>query len=160
MPVLSNGNVNEWRDLLINKQLTACDGLMVGEALLTDPTLFSGPTSNAQRNDQRTSKRKRSGEVPCSSVVLGRVREYLELAGVHPPSQGFSVVQQHVHHMLGKQGRGTTLRYRFAPSWNPSCDETSLSTKAKALRDEIVNASTCNELLMVAERALSGHQHY
>jgi tRNA-dihydrouridine synthase len=77
VPVLSNGNVREWRDLLVNKQLTACDGLMVGEALLTDPTLFS-PKPESKK------WRKVAGGVPRASVVLGRVREYLELAEAHP----------------------------------------------------------------------------
>ena len=99
---------------------------MVGEALLADPTLFapSRPSQTLAR-------------------VEGFAAEYLELAATHPPTQGFRVVQQHVHHFLGRHGRGTTLRYRRAPHREP-----------KQLRDEIAASSSTEELLGIVRRAL------
>ena len=127
IPVLSNGNVREQSDLLRNLGTTAADGLMVGEALLADPTLFAPPRAAASQ----------------TARVEGFAAEYLELAAAHPPTQGFRVVQQHVHHFLGRHGRGTTLRYRRAPHREP-----------KQLRDEIAASSSTEELLGIVRRAL------
>ena len=130
-PVLSNGNVREHRDLLANMQSTGADGIMVGEALLNDPTLFASPQPSALGKGFR-------------ARVFRRVCEYLELAEVYPPSQGFQVVQQHVQHMLGKHGRGTTLRYRYV----------SLNKDPRQLRDEIIATTTARQLRRVAEASL------
>lgn len=37
VPVISNGNVRQWEDLADNLAFTGADGLMVGEALLSNP---------------------------------------------------------------------------------------------------------------------------
>lgn len=39
IPVISNGNVREWSDVVQNQELTGADGVMVGEALLSNPWL-------------------------------------------------------------------------------------------------------------------------
>lgn len=150
-PVLSNGNVRERRDLLANMQTTGADGLMVGEALLNDPTLFASPQSSASGLGQHGNASARRDTTRASggfrARVLGRVCEYLELTELYPPSQGFEVVQQHVQHMLGKYGRGTTLRYRYV----------TLDKDPRQLRDEIVATSTAQQLRRVAEAALGLH---
>lgn len=153
-PVLSNGNVRERRDLLVNKQTTGADGLMVGEALLTDPTLFAPispqPTTLEGRSREGGAAVRGGngdgggGMRGMRAAVFGRVCEYLELAELYPPTQGFEVVQHHVQYMLGKHGRGTTLRYRYVP----------FDRDARRLRDEIVATSTVQELRSVVEQAL------
>jgi tRNA-dihydrouridine synthase 1 len=145
-PVLSNGNVRERRDLLVNLQSTGADGLMVGEALLNDPTLFASPQPSALGSGQNAAcagDTKHAGN-GFRARVFSRVCEYLDLAELYPPSQGFEVVQQHVQHMLGKHGRGTTLRYRYV----------TLDKDPRQLRDEIAATSTARELRRVAEAAL------
>lgn len=37
IPVISNGNVRTWDDVLYNKDYTGASGIMVGEALLGNP---------------------------------------------------------------------------------------------------------------------------
>jgi len=37
VPVISNGNVRTWDDVLHNKGFTGASGIMVGEALLGNP---------------------------------------------------------------------------------------------------------------------------
>ena len=37
IPVVSNGNVRAWADVVANKAHTGADGIMVGEALLANP---------------------------------------------------------------------------------------------------------------------------
>ena len=37
VPIVSNGNVREFSDLLANKEYTGADGIMVGETLLGNP---------------------------------------------------------------------------------------------------------------------------
>jgi len=44
IPVVSNGNVRTYADVVRNGAYTHADGLMVGEALLGNPCLFAGET--------------------------------------------------------------------------------------------------------------------
>lgn len=146
-PVLSNGNVRERRDLLLNMQTTGADGVMVGEALLNDPTLFAsprGPAPGIDRENIAAEQGTTSAGGGFRARVFGRVCEYLALAKLFPPSQGIEVVQQHVQHMLGKHGRGTTLRYRYVTQVKDP----------RQLRDEIVATSTTQQLQKVAAAAL------
>ncbi|KAF9648435.1 FMN-linked oxidoreductase [Thelephora ganbajun] len=44
VPVISNGNVRTYGDVLQNLEFTRADGVMVGETLLGNPCLFAGAT--------------------------------------------------------------------------------------------------------------------
>ena len=37
IPVVSNGNVRTWEDIVLNRRETGADGVMVGETLLANP---------------------------------------------------------------------------------------------------------------------------
>lgn len=45
IPVISNGNVRAWSDVVENREFTGADGVMVGEALLSNPWLVYSSTS-------------------------------------------------------------------------------------------------------------------
>ena len=47
IPIVSNGNVRQWRDVVANAATTCCDGVMVAEAVLADPSLFAVPAARA-----------------------------------------------------------------------------------------------------------------
>ncbi|KAJ3413065.1 hypothetical protein HDV05_008586 [Chytridiales sp. JEL 0842] len=41
IPVIANGNVRDFKDVLDNMKFTGCEGVMVGESLLANPLLFA-----------------------------------------------------------------------------------------------------------------------
>lgn len=41
IPVVSNGNVRTWEDVVKNEEFTGADGIMVGETLLGNPWYVS-----------------------------------------------------------------------------------------------------------------------
>eukprot|EP00439_Symbiodinium_sp_Y106_P021404 s1809_g2.t1 len=42
VPILSNGNIKSWEDVVANLELTQADGVMSAEGLLDDPCIFAG----------------------------------------------------------------------------------------------------------------------
>lgn len=48
VPVLSNGNVRAWEDVLKNMRFTGADGIMTAEGVLADPSLFSPSCAHAK----------------------------------------------------------------------------------------------------------------
>ncbi|KII84622.1 hypothetical protein PLICRDRAFT_57589 [Plicaturopsis crispa FD-325 SS-3] len=81
IPVVSNGNVRTWDDVAKNRATTSADGIMVGEALLGNPALFSGTIPDAVE------------------ISL----EYLELCRVHPGIVALQNMQTHIRHFIETQ---------------------------------------------------------
>ncbi|CAE7816469.1 DUS1L [Symbiodinium sp. CCMP2592] len=42
VPILSNGNIKSWEDVVANLELTQADGVMSAEGMLDDPCIFAG----------------------------------------------------------------------------------------------------------------------
>ncbi|KAI0266471.1 FMN-linked oxidoreductase [Gloeopeniophorella convolvens] len=78
IPVISNGNVRTWDDVLQNKKLTGASGVMVGETLLGNPYLFEGTLPDPV------------------SVSL----EYLDSCRMYPETASLKTVQSHVRHFM------------------------------------------------------------
>ncbi|KAH7928606.1 FMN-linked oxidoreductase [Leucogyrophana mollusca] len=81
VPVISNGNVRTWDDLIENRKYTGADGCMVGETLLGNPCLFA-------------------------NVVPDPVRislEYLEICKLHSETASLHAIQAHVRHFVEHQ---------------------------------------------------------
>jgi tRNA-dihydrouridine synthase len=81
IPVVANGNISSFRDVIECHTKTGCAGVMSAEALLCDPTLFSTGETN---------------HVTASSVALN----YLNYAEQYPPSDFLKVVKPHLYRML------------------------------------------------------------
>ena len=82
-----------------------------------------------------------------AATVRQLALEYLELAALYPPPDiagGFDCVRRHIAYMLGRQGRGTKLRFRLAP--RGSCPRT--------LRDGLLQCGTVEELAAVLNTIL------
>ncbi|KAI8621300.1 dihydrouridine synthase-domain-containing protein [Chytriomyces sp. MP71] len=93
IPVLTNGNVVEYSDLVKNLELTGADGIMVGEALLRNPWLFSGKEANA-------------------TLVI---QEYLTICmGVDPSAFSIVAARQHVRNILRPDKRSGNQKFRDA----------------------------------------------
>ena len=148
IPVVSNGNVStrlSAADLLSNLQATRADGLMLGEPLLSSPALFDliggaalqlgVPEDKAEAATQRR------------RVALELVDEFLVLAAAHPPPElagGFDAVRRHVSSLMGREGRGSTLKFRLCPR----------AMDAKKVRDDLLAAQSTGTLREVAHRVL------
>ncbi|KAF8734627.1 hypothetical protein AX14_003304 [Amanita brunnescens Koide BX004] len=104
IPVISNGNVRIWSDLGDNLRFTGADGLMVGETLLGNPYLFSGPT------------------VPDPVDIS---LEYLSLCKEYPGTVSIKNMQTHVRHFLDFQcsRRPWFSKFRVAISSIASVEE-------------------------------------
>jgi tRNA-dihydrouridine synthase 1 len=81
IPVISNGNVRTWDDVLHNKDYTGASGVMVGESLLGNPYLFEGTIPDPV------------------SVSL----EYLELCRMYPDTATPKTIQTHIRHFMEHQ---------------------------------------------------------
>jgi len=81
IPVISNGNVRTWDDVLHNKDYTGASGIMVGETLLENPYLFEGTIPDPV------------------SVSL----EYLELCKMYPGTATLKTIQTHIRHFIENQ---------------------------------------------------------
>ncbi|KAF7426257.1 hypothetical protein PC9H_008625 [Pleurotus ostreatus] len=78
IPVISNGNVREWSDVVQNQELTGADGVMVGEALLSNPCLFSSITPDPFQIS----------------------REYLGICQDHPGTATIATIRAHIRHFI------------------------------------------------------------
>ncbi|KAI0764279.1 FMN-linked oxidoreductase [Trametes elegans] len=81
IPVVSNGNVRTWDDVVRNRAETGADGVMVGEALLANPCLFANVTPDP--------------------VVISL--EYLDICRKHPDAATIQTIQTHVRHFVDHQ---------------------------------------------------------
>jgi len=81
IPVISNGNVRTWDDVLHNKNYTGASGVMVGETLLDNPHLFGGTLPDPV------------------SVSL----EYLDLCRMYSGSATLKTIQTHIRHFVEHQ---------------------------------------------------------
>ncbi|KAI0737241.1 FMN-linked oxidoreductase [Daedaleopsis nitida] len=81
IPVVSNGNVRTWADVVANRAETGADGVMVGETLLENPCLFA--------------------DVVPDPVEIAL--EYLALCRAHPGTATVQTAQTHVRHFIDAQ---------------------------------------------------------
>ncbi|KAI8968816.1 FMN-linked oxidoreductase [Trametes punicea] len=81
IPVVSNGNVRTWEDVVRNKEETGADGIMVGETLLENPCLFANVTPDPVK------------------ISL----EYLNICREHPETATMQTMQTHVRHFVDHQ---------------------------------------------------------
>jgi len=81
IPIISNGNVRTWDDVLRNKDYTGASGIMVGETLLGNPYLFEDTIPDPV------------------SVSL----EYLELCRMYPDTATLKTIQTHIKHFVEHQ---------------------------------------------------------
>ncbi|KAI0364839.1 FMN-linked oxidoreductase [Pilatotrama ljubarskyi] len=89
IPVVSNGNVRTWEDVVQNRRETGADGIMVGETLLANPwfdfdwggSLFASITPDPVR------------------ISL----EYLDICREHPGTATIQTIQTHVRHFVDHQ---------------------------------------------------------
>lgn len=91
VPVVSNGNVRTWDDVLQNADYTGASGIMVGETLLGNPYLFEGTLPDPV------------------SVSL----EYLELCRTYPGTATLKTIQTHIRHFMEHQCRRRTWFPQF-----------------------------------------------
>ena len=68
VPIIANGNIRSWDDVVNNKKFTQSAGVMSAEGLLNDPTLFSGAVKGG----------------PLKKDPLEIALEYVEIAEIHP----------------------------------------------------------------------------
>jgi tRNA-dihydrouridine synthase 1 len=96
VPIIANGNVIDWKDVVDNRAETGADGIMSAEGLLNDPTLFSqalplplqlqlqlrhsGTSSSGSSSGSSSSTPSVVGVVDKLSIAL----EYLELCETYP----------------------------------------------------------------------------
>ncbi|RPD58055.1 FMN-linked oxidoreductase [Lentinus tigrinus ALCF2SS1-6] len=81
VPVVSNGNVRTWEDVIANHAETGADGIMVGETLLANPCLFANATPDPVK------------------ISL----EYLDICREHPDTATIETIQAHVRHFVDHQ---------------------------------------------------------
>ncbi|EIM88899.1 FMN-linked oxidoreductase [Stereum hirsutum FP-91666 SS1] len=81
IPVVSNGNVRTWDDVVKNEELTGADGIMVGETLLGNPCLFEGMVPDPVQ------------------ISL----EYLSICRDHPNTATLETIQTHIRHFVDFQ---------------------------------------------------------
>mmetsp|Transcript_429 Transcript_429/g.1051 ORF Transcript_429/g.1051 Transcript_429/m.1051 type:complete len:388 (-) Transcript_429:79-1242(-) len=103
-PILSNGNVRCPEDISANLRLTGVDGIMVAEAILDDPSIFSSVAlggksppckrprtlSKAPHSTASIEKATGSGAAPLDKIALAT--EYLECAEKYPSTTLATVV--------------------------------------------------------------------
>jgi len=78
LPIVSNGNVRTWGDVVKNREQTAADGIMVGETLLGNPCLFEN-------------------RMPDPVLISF---EYLDLCRAHPGTASLPTVRTHIRHFV------------------------------------------------------------
>ncbi|KAF8627332.1 hypothetical protein AX15_004406 [Amanita polypyramis BW_CC] len=115
IPVISNGNVRIWQNLEENLTFTGADGFMVGETLLGNPYLFSGPA------------------VPDPVDIA---LEYLSLCKEHPNTVPIKNVQTHIKHYIDFQcsRRPWFNKFRSALSATASIEEIEHLLRVKVRR--------------------------
>lgn len=68
VPVLANGNVRSWDDVVANLNLTGADGVMSAEGMLDDPCLFAGAMSSASTEASSNSQELRKLERKLAKI--------------------------------------------------------------------------------------------
>ncbi|TPX77217.1 hypothetical protein CcCBS67573_g01529 [Chytriomyces confervae] len=91
IPVMTNGNVRTFQDIEANLSTTGADGIMVGEALLSNPWLFSGKEPDPTRI----------------------IHEYLSICEqVHPAAFSIASARQHVRNFLRSNLRSNNPKFK------------------------------------------------
>ena len=99
IPVISNGNVRTYEDVVQNQGFTCADGIMVGETLLGNPWYVMNLSPNGREIDPEFSLF--AGVTP-SPVEISL--EYLEVCRRCPKgSVDLEVVKKHVKHFIDFQ---------------------------------------------------------
>lgn len=75
VPVLANGNVKSWSDVVANLQLTGADGVMSAEGMLDDPCLFAGEckTGTLEKELRKIEKKMRQVQNLLQRKATGAV---------------------------------------------------------------------------------------
>ena len=99
IPVISNGNVRTYEDVMQNREFTRADGIMVGETLLGNPWYASSLSSSGRGIDPQLSLF--SGVTPDPVQIS---LEYLEVSRRCPEgSVDLEVAKKHVKHFIDFQ---------------------------------------------------------
>ncbi|KAI0712809.1 FMN-linked oxidoreductase [Cerioporus squamosus] len=114
VPVVSNGNVRTWEDVVANQAETGADGIMVGETLLANPCLFAN--------------------IVPDPVTISL--EYLEICREHPDTATIQTIQTHVRHFVDHQcsRRPWYNKFRAALGRCESVDEIERLLRVKVQR--------------------------
>lgn len=97
IPVVANGNIASYQDVLNCYNQTGCAGVMSAEALLCDPTLFS---KGWQRCRKETKEEKEHDIGPPHLLSTDVAMDYLDQAVEYPPPDFLKVVKPHLYRML------------------------------------------------------------
>lgn len=126
IPVLCNGNVRIAGDVAFNERFTQCDGVMVANAILGDPSLFARVVDGvASPGVSIKNQRAKIGQTgPNRAQRQQLALHYLELAKRHPPPT-FEYVRAHISYLLGRDGTGARLSYKHS-HWEPKALRTAL----------------------------------
>jgi tRNA-dihydrouridine synthase 1 len=96
VPVISNGNVRTYEDVVRNREFTSADGIMVGETLLGNPWCVSGLSFSGRWIDQEFSLF--AGVTPDPVQIS---LEYLEVCRQCPErSVDLEVAKKHIKHFI------------------------------------------------------------
>ncbi|KAG8928878.1 hypothetical protein FRC02_006373 [Tulasnella sp. 418] len=107
--VLSNGNVRVFEDCQKNLESTGADGIMIGEALLKDPTFLSHDTPRPHTLD----------------ICL----EYLSLCGQYPVASS-DMIRRHLLHVVGSDPKcERTSAYNIFREELESCESNEQFTR-------------------------------
>lgn len=99
VPVISNGNVRGYEDVVRNQEFTRADGIMVGETLLGNPWWALALSSGGWRIDQKSSLF--AGVTPDPVQIS---LEYLEICRRCPEgSVDLEIVKKHAKHFIDFQ---------------------------------------------------------
>jgi len=99
VPVISNGNVRTYGDVVQNREFTCADGIMVGETLLGNPWYVPSPISGGRGINPEISLF--AGITPDPVQIS---LEYLEVCRRCPEgSVDLEVAKKHVKHFVDSQ---------------------------------------------------------
>ena len=99
VPVISNGNVRTYEDVVQNYEFTRADGIMVGETLLGNPWYVQSPSSSGRGIESKFSLF--AGITPDPVQVS---LEYLDICTKCPEgSVDLEVAKKHVKHFIDFQ---------------------------------------------------------
>ena len=154
IPVLSNGNVKVYDDVLKHLKFTGADGVMVGEAVLGNPALFElcGATSralgwkdSAQPPDLPGLSKRERHQLRQRWRLWLLAQEYLGLAKKYPAPEPMDYVRSHIRWMLGKRKAGSGSRSVYTHSGKFAQDQ---------LRAALDSASDLESFVNIVDRTL------
>lgn len=96
IPIVSNGNIITYKDVVDNKTLTKCDGVMSAEGILDNPALFYPRLMSADSGDNTNTA---LSVIPSPAALAIQYLDYCEKF----PVLVFKSVVFHVRRMLKKE---------------------------------------------------------